>query len=102
MIRPLHDWVLVKIDPFPEERNGIVLLKDSTANTVHTALVVAHGKKAGVERGEKVAFLRWHLEHKPGQATSQALKELGEDLGLIRSADILFAFPAGEKIEVSV
>jgi co-chaperonin GroES (HSP10) len=102
VIRPLHDWVLVKMDPLPVQHGAILLIQDNTVNVIRTGTVqkvgpgkkVGNGKRApvGVEPGEKIAFLRWHLEHKPGQAVQRLLEDLGDDLGLIRGADILYAF----------
>jgi len=108
-ITPVNDWVLVKMDPFPEKKGSIIVLEDSTANIIRTGTVMAVGKgkttpegrvRPDVECGEKVAFLRWHLEHKTGKQITSFLEGMGDDLGLIKAADILFAYPAGETIEV--
>jgi len=110
MITPLSDWVLVELDPFEEKGpDSIILVGNVDAQKVRTATVraVGRGKKVddhrtpvGVEVGEKVAFLRWHLEHKNGKQMSAALEGFGENLGLIRSNDILFAYVAGEEVRV--
>ena len=109
-LRPHNDWVLVKIDQFPESRNGIVILEDTTANKVRTATVlsVGPGKRSKVtgeripvtvEKGEKVAFFRWNLEHQNGKRVTSFLEGFGEDLGLIRANDILVAGREGMQIE---
>ncbi len=109
MIRPLSDWILVRLDKFEENRGSIIILEDSSANPILTGTVEAVGpgrkiedRKApvGVEKGEKVAFLRWHLEHKSGKQRSSFLSDLGEDLALIRAADVLFAFSASEGVRI--
>lgn len=109
--RPIQDWVLVEMDPLTEKnRGGIIILKDTTGNTVRTGTVLRtgpgktdkHGNRIpiGVEKGEKVAFFRWNMEHQQGQQVVDRLKDLGDNLGLIRVSDILFAFRDGEKIEI--
>lgn len=109
MITPLSDWVLVELDPFDDKRAGSIILVSDSDQRVRTATVraVGLGKKVedhrvpvGVEVGEKVAFLRWHLEHKNGKQMSAALEGFGENLGLIRANDILFAYVAGENVRV--
>lgn len=109
MIHPHGDWVLVHLDPFKKKAGSILVVEDSSANLIRTGTVVSvgHGRKVehhripvGVEKGEKVAFSRWHLEHKSGKQLTSLLEGFGEDLGLIRAGDILFAFPAGEEIDI--
>jgi co-chaperonin GroES (HSP10) len=106
---PKNDWVLVRLDPIPTTRGSLVVLEDTSANLIRTATVVATGPgkrvedrriPVGVESGEKVAFSRWHLEHKSGKQRSSLLAEFGADLGLIRGSDILFAYPAGQEIQI--
>ena len=109
---PLHDWILVKMDPFPEKQGSIIILEDSSPNRVRTgtALLVGRGvisKKTGerlpvgIEQGERVAFFRWNLEHQNGKRVTAFLEGIGEDLGLIRAKDILLAWPAGEEISIT-
>lgn len=104
MIRPINDWLVVKLDPLEDRMLGdIILLADSSANIIRTGVVVACGpgryatgssKRAPicVDVGEKVAFLRWHLEHKTGKQVMSFLEGVGEDLALIRSTDVLIAY----------
>jgi co-chaperonin GroES (HSP10) len=110
-VHPLFDWVLVEVDKPAERRGMIIIDPDSQFNNVRTATVVAVGRgrkvnhhrvPVGVEPGEKVAFLRWHLEHGTGKKIVAALGDLGENLGLIRGADILFAYPKGTHVEVTL
>lgn len=110
-LRPMNDLVLVKLDPLAEvSKGGIALIADNTVSSVRTATVLSvgpgrwegkHRHRVGVEEGERVVFLRWHLEHQSGKAIANFLSEVGDDLGLIKAADILFAFPAGQNVEVS-
>ena len=109
MIQPMNDWVLVQMDPLPEKHGSILVLEDSSANTVRTGLVVGVGKGRKTEggyrtpdiaQGERVAFFRWNLEHKSGKQITTFLEGMGEDLGLIKAADILFAYPGDQHVEV--
>lgn len=104
-LRPQNDWVVVKMKPIEEKvtPTGIIILADTTAQTIREGVVVSTGPgrrnkntgeriRVGVEKGEKVAFFRWNQEHKQGQAIARFLGIEGDDIGLIREADILFAF----------
>jgi len=107
-VEPKNDWILVKMDEFPEERNGIVIIEDSSANKVRTGVVLAVGpgkrSKAGnrvptgLEPGLFVAFYRWNMEHQNGKRLAAFLDGVGENLGLIRANDILVTSP--EKIDI--
>lgn len=108
--RPHNDLILVDLDPLPKVTSGGIHLPDDAPGQrirTGTVLRVGPGKwkgsrrdPIGVEPGEKVAFLRWHLEHQTGKTVTGFLATLGENLGLIRGLDVLFAFPAGEKVEI--
>jgi co-chaperonin GroES (HSP10) len=102
--RPLQDYVLVALDPLPKTM-GSLFLPDgaSAAERVRTATVIRTGPgrwsrdgrrrlPLGVESGERVAFFRENLEHQQGKTTQHVLRDLGGDLGLIRSPDILYAW----------
>lgn len=107
MLRPLHDWLLVKVDPFKQKFESI--WAPDTTQRIRTAIVLDTGKgkvlpngvklPCGVEKGEKVAFFREHLEHQQGKQLVSTLKELGDDLALLRVADVLFVIDG--EIEVS-
>ena len=110
-ITPLSDWVLVKCDERKSRSKIIVDVGESPVRT-GTVLEVGPGKyltddssrrvPVGVEKGERVAFLRWHQEHRPGKDVVRSLADLSEQVGaevfLIRQNDILFVFDG----EVSV
>lgn len=111
-LQPWQDYVLVQLDPLLEKSttSGIIILKDTTANVVRTGVVLRKGPgrlspkgnriPVGLERGEKIAFLRWHLEHQTGKQVMGHLQELGDDLALVREPDVLFAYLAHEHVEV--
>jgi len=105
-LRPCSDWILVRFDP-PQKRSGIIeLAGDNSTSPARTGTVVRTGpgkpKDSGgfapmeVKENDRVVFLRWHEEHRPGKATSETLRkmadEIGEDLVLIRQNDVLFVF----------
>jgi len=108
MIRPLHDWLLVKMDPIPEKVGSLFTVH---GDRVRQAVVLSVGPgrvrsdggriPVGVEKGERVAFYRENLEHQQGKQLVAMLKDLGDDLGLIRASDILFVVAQGENITVS-
>lgn len=109
--RPLNDLVLVKIDKPAEMRGGLIIVPDASVNNIRTATVLrigpgkvgkgGHRIPTGLEVGEKVAFLRWHLEHQNGKAQTECLRDLGDDVGLIKVQDILCTWPATEKVDVT-
>lgn len=106
-LRPHNDWILVRTEPLPE-RSGSLFLPDK--GRVYTAEVLAVGPgkltKKGVRTppqvrpGERIAFLRWHLEHQQGKQVVSVLEELGADLALIKEPDILFVVPTGETVRI--
>ncbi len=108
MIRPLHDWILVRLDPFKTERNGLWVSEDS--QKVRTATVIRSGPgkptgasghvPTGVQEGDRVAFFRWHQEHQQGKQLKGVLSELGDNIGLVRAPDILCAWPPGQEVTV--
>ena len=113
-IRPLSDWILVQFDPL-KKRSGIIeLAGDNDTSAVRTGTVLrtgpgkplADGSLAPMEvkEGDRVTFLRWHQEHRPGKMTAAALKGIGEEMGmdvhLIRQSDILFVFDGDVEVDV--
>lgn len=106
---PLHDWMVVKLDPLPGVSKGGIVLPEGTSGMerVRTGKVLRVGpgkwrwSKAerksvrtpvGVEVGEGVAFFRENLEHQQGKQVTAIIQELEEDTGMIRAADVLYAF----------
>ena len=102
--RPFHDWIVVKLDKLPE-KIGSIFVDGSAAERLRTATVIRTGPGAylswdsdkrlpvSILPGEKVAFFREHLEHQQGkQVVRTLLSELGDDIGLIREPDVLYAW----------
>jgi co-chaperonin GroES (HSP10) len=98
-LQPLNDWLLVKMDKLVD-RGPLVSLHGPRVRT-GTVVSVGPGRKSrrtgahlpvGLEVGERIAFFREHLEHKQGKALVGALTEVGENLGLLRIDDVMFAF----------
>lgn len=113
-IRPFSDWVLVEAEPLQKRSNVIELAGDSDTSPVRVGRVLRVGPgrplakgghaPVGVSAGERVAFFRWHQEHRPGKATVKALAQMslegGKDVCLIRQADILFAVSEDVRVDV--
>ncbi len=113
MIRPLSDWLVVAYDPIARRSEIIEAPDNVMESAVRTGTVRAVGPgrpldsggrlPMGVEVGERIAFLRWHQEHRPGKSATRVLAELsenGEDLSMIRLADILFVFTGDVRVDV--
>lgn len=113
-VRPLSDWLVVKVAPF-DKRSSIIDLPGANESAVRKGEVLEVGpgraktdtaghEPMDVKVGEKIVFLRWHGEHRPGKAQVEALAkwsaELGEDLMMIRQNDILFAYEGDVKVDV--
>jgi co-chaperonin GroES (HSP10) len=113
VITPLSDWLLVKVDP-PSKRSGIIeIASDNDTSAVRTGTVLRMGpgkvlKKGGrscvgLQIGDRVAFLRWHQEHRPGKSLKEAVQrnnpEIEDDLMLIREPDVLFAFDGDVSVD---
>jgi co-chaperonin GroES (HSP10) len=101
MLRPLHDWVVVELDPLPNKVGSLFIPDNgSGAERVRTGTIVDTGpgkctKKGkriplGVAKGEKVAFFRENLEHQQGKQIQRLMNEFEDGKGLIRSSDILY------------
>lgn len=108
-LRPLHDWLLVKVDP-PREKVGSLFAPGGDAGRVRTAVVLrkgpgralpnGHREPIAIEPGDHVAFFREHQEHLQGKQLGSLLQELGESLAIIRLPDVLFTWPQGVTLEV--
>jgi len=104
--KPYADYLLVRVDPFREEKNGIILTGNRETEHVRTGTIVAVGPgrrtDTGVrvpvdaQVGERVAFLRWHQEHTQGKKLTHLL---GQDHMLLRECDILCCYPADQLLE---
>lgn len=106
-VRPMNDWVLVRVDPMAKTIGSIVIPDAFSARDTHTATVLKVGpgkvlpngvrRPLEVEVGDRVCFHRWNLEHKSGQAVGHVLEEVGPDVALVKESDILFVWPPGEE-----
>jgi len=109
-ITPLSDWILVKFDPLRKRSTDIFLPgeEDKVAVRTGTVIRVGPGKptRSGkrvpmhVSPGDRIAFFRWHQEHRPGKAVSKALSEIGDDVFMIRQSDVLFVFDGDVIVDV--
>jgi len=107
-LRPLRNWLLVKLEPIPSETAGGLVLPQGTSGQerVRFGTVLRTGpgvpfwsdvlekellQPVDVVPGERIAFFRENLEHKQGRGLLQVLQELEDDVGLIRENDILYA-----------
>ena len=114
MLRLLSDWVLVKVDPFQAKSEIIHTVNNESAVRTGTVLDVGPGRwlkdtsavriPMELRPLERVAFLRWHQEHRPGKAIVHALADLSEELDaevcLIRQNDVLFTFVGTVKVDL--
>lgn len=102
-VRPLSDWIVVKLDPLPQATAGGVILPQSSRGSERqrtgTILRIGPGcwlygrstrKPLGVQEGDRVVFFRENLEHQQGKAILGVLQQLEEDVGMIREPDILW------------
>jgi co-chaperonin GroES (HSP10) len=103
---PWSDWVLVAAEPHAQRSvvlaaAGESVVRKGTVRAVGPGKPTARGRDPiGVRPGERVAFLRWHVEHGPGKASARALSIAlgaeGEDLVVVREGDILFVMEDGD------
>ena len=112
-VRPLHDWIVVKLEP-DQAPSSIIAAPDTYSQNIRKGVVVEVGPGAElpngirdpveVSPGERVCFLRWHHEHRPGKAQVAALKDLSVELGaevvMVRRNDILFVYDGEPRIEL--
>ena len=81
--QPLNDWVLVKMI---EEKDGDVVIPDSAKERSTIASVVAVGPLvAELKTGDRVLISRYGMD----------VKVDGEDLVLVKSAEVYLRFPDG-------
>ena len=111
--RPLSDWILAKFNPLKKRSDSIIIAGDNDTTAVRTGVVLRTGPgkpmpegiaPMDVKEGDKITFLRWHQEHRPGKMNAEVLKsmsaDMGEDLVLIRQSDILFVYDGDVEVDV--
>ena len=110
-VRPLKDWLVVKLDPIQEmTASGLLALPQSTSGVERqrtaTVLRVGPGRRLESKKGtvvvpidllpgDKVIFFRENLEHQQGKEVLRILQELEEDTGMIRADDVLLVQRGG-------
>lgn len=103
----MTDWLLVELEP-GTQKHGLLHLVTEDRVRMGKVLSVGPGrydKKTGkqhsmdVQPGERVAFFRENLFHKPGEQITRTLKELGENLAMLRVIDVLLAVGDDTKVE---
>jgi len=112
-VRPLQDWIVVLLEE-NQAPSSIIAAPDTHQEPIRKGKVLEVGPgmetnkgvkiPVGVVPGDKVCFLRWHNEHRPGKAQVEALMDLSNQLGgsvvMIRSNDILFAYEGDGPVEL--
>jgi chaperonin GroES len=113
-VRPFSDWIVAKLEA-KQELSGSIIVPDSHEEAILKGTVIAVGPgktdnngittPVGVEVGEKICFLRWHKEHRPGKAQVAALSEMSAELGaevvLVRQADVLVVYEGDLHVELT-
>lgn len=97
MIRPLHDWLLIKLDP-PRAQEGLIQRVREERLVTGTVLRAGPGRTFSdgvyhamdVAQGERVAFFRENMTTKQGQLLGAVLENLAEHLCMVRANDVLF------------
>jgi len=107
-VRPLHDWLVVEVEPVAKQIGSILVPDVWLANPIRTAKVLAVGpgrrnKKTDVlvptqvKVGDRVCFHTANLEHKQGRAL---LQTLDDKQGMIQESDIFMVL--GEELRVDL
>jgi len=98
--RPFGDYLLVRLEE-PRER-GPILLPHGTRIRLGQVISIGlgrHSKRGNripneLTAGDRVAFFRENLEHRPGKEIQNVLTYLvADDVGLLREPDVLFVVP---------
>jgi co-chaperonin GroES (HSP10) len=95
-IRPLNDWILVKLEPIETQIGSIIVPMGVAyrravvlATGPGTELPSGHRQPTGVEPGDRIIFHRAHGEHKQGRTL---IKELGGEMLLLKPIDVLVVY----------
>lgn len=100
MLRPLHDWLLIKLEPLPEDKVGSIFVHGSAVERIRAGTVerVGPGRPdpvrgripVDVAVGERVAFFRENFDTQQGKQVARILEDLGGNYGLVRETSILY------------
>lgn len=111
-IRPLHDVLVIELEPDKKTTGGGIIIPDTVAEPIRTAKVLAAGPGRSwkslttgkwsfwatqAKVGDRVAFMMANLETKQGATLCYTL---GENRGLIRETDVLMVIPEGDNTEI--
>ncbi len=107
MIRPLHDWLVIDVEPAPTHK-GCIIVPDPSKTPLRKAVVLAagpgrryHGKdafhKMEVEVGERVAFPMAATQCGSGENITHVLEG---NQRMIRETDIFFVLNEDVDVEV--
>lgn len=104
MIRPINDWLVVKLDEDKKVRGELLLVRGDRVRT-GTVLSVGPGRQYSdeyvpteVAPGDKVAFFRENLEHASGKVI---LQHMEDGKCMLRESDILLVLDPDNPVEVS-
>lgn len=106
-MRPLHDWVLIELEPEKKVTSGGIILTGPAPVRIARAVAVGPGRmtKKGklipsqVKVGDRFPFFKAATETQQGRKIAERLPE-GQEA--IRESDILFVFEEGTAYEVTV
>ena len=102
MIRPLHDWLVIKLDQVPEKKEGIILVAARDQERQYSGVIVRTGpgqwlpgtpskrRPLGVGEGERVHFFRENFETIQGKEIARIVSEVEPGMVMIRARDLLF------------
>lgn len=112
-VRPLSDWIVVRRFPAQQRSALVELVGDHATSSIRTGEVLRVGpgrphdsgvlEPMNVAVGDRVAFYRWHQEHRPGKNALVALQAASEEEGdvvMLRQADILFTFTGDVQVDI--
>jgi co-chaperonin GroES (HSP10) len=113
-VRPLHDVLLIEVEPEEKTTGGGIIIPDTKQEPVRVGKVIAAGPgrwwknrhtgkwafhNMNAKVGERVAFMMANLQTKQGE---QLCYLLDENQGLIKETDVLLVIPEGDDTRVSL
>ncbi len=104
MIRPLSDWLVIKLDERPLQQGLVILVAAAGQERVRTGVVLRAGpgrwsyanpalrELLDVEEGERVAFFRENFETLQGKQVARIVAEIEPGTVMVRARDLLYAW----------